>query len=265
MLKRICQSRKLAALKTDGARLLYTWLLPNVDINGCFSGDAEVIKGQIFTRLRKSTKTIFSYLEDLETVGLIVWYQSNGDAFLQIPDFVSRQPNLNPNKEAKSTIPLPTMEQLQTYSGLTPPKVKEREVKIKQSKANDGRFDKFWLIYPKKIGKGDAEKSFLKVNPSEELFARILSAVAEQKLSDQWKREGGRYIPNPATWLNQKRWGDELKADEPVSKKTKLFPIAGRKCSECPLPAIYKSTGGDYDFWYCGEHMPEKVKEKYEG
>ena len=66
VLKRICQSKKLADLKTDGARLLYTWLIPNMDINGCFSADPEVIKGQIFTRLRKSTRVIAGYLEDLE-------------------------------------------------------------------------------------------------------------------------------------------------------------------------------------------------------
>lgn len=132
MLKRICQSRKLAALKTDGARLLYTWLLPNVDINGCFSGDEEVIKGQIFTRLKKSTKTINAYLADLDSVGLIIWYESNGDKFLHIPDFADKQPSLNPAKEAESAIPMPTPAQLQTLSGSTLPKVKESKVKIKE-------------------------------------------------------------------------------------------------------------------------------------
>jgi len=132
VLKRICQSKKLALLKTDGARLLYTWLLPNVDINGCFSGDADVIKGQIFTRLRKSAKTIESYLQDMHNVGLIIWYESNGDMFLHIPDFVEKQPSLNPNKESKSTIPMPTPDQLRSNSGVTPPKVKQS--KVKQSK-----------------------------------------------------------------------------------------------------------------------------------
>ncbi len=136
ILKRICQSRKLADLKTDGARLLYTWLIPNVDINGCFSGDPEVIKGQVFTRLKKSPKTIAGYMDDLSSVGLIVQYTANGDRFIQIPDFVEKQPSLNPSKEAESTIPLPTPDQLQTNSGQTPREVKESKVKSKESKDN---------------------------------------------------------------------------------------------------------------------------------
>lgn len=48
--------------------------------------------------------------------------------------------------------------------------------------------------------------------------------------------------------------------------KIKLYPIAGKNCSSssCGLPAVYKSTGGDYDNFYCSNHMPDKVKEKYE-
>ncbi len=68
-------------------------------------------------------------------------------------------------------------------------------------------FDRFWAAYPKKAGKGAARKSFAKVRvPLEQL----LDAVERQKLSDQWTRENGRYIPNPATWLNQCRWEDDL-------------------------------------------------------
>lgn len=150
VLKRICQSKKLADLKTDGARLLYTWLLPNVDINGCFSGDPEVIKGQIFTRLKKSAKVIHSYLEDLALAELIVWYSSNGDMFLQIPDFSEKQPSLSPAKEAESTIPPPTPEQLQTYSGPTPLKVKQSKVKSKQSKEEEKyKYMDFVFLTPK--------------------------------------------------------------------------------------------------------------------
>lgn len=140
VLKAICQSKKLADLKTDGARLLYTWLIPNVDIHGCFSGDPAVIKGQVFTRLRKTTKIIAAYLEDLVSVGLIVWYESNGDAFLQIPDFADKQPSLNPSKEAESAIPPPTPEQLQTNSRLTLPKVKGSKVKLKERKVKGKNF-----------------------------------------------------------------------------------------------------------------------------
>jgi hypothetical protein len=143
VLKSICQSKKLSQLKTDGARLLYTWLLPNVDINGCFSGDEYVINGQILSRLKKTIPTITGYLQDLHDKELIIWYEADNDKFLCIPDFATKQPSLNPSKEAKSTIPMPSPELLQTYSGLTPPKAKESEAnesegKGRKSEVKDG-------------------------------------------------------------------------------------------------------------------------------
>lgn len=134
ILKTICQSKKLASLKTDGARLLYTWLIPNLDISGCFSGDVDVVKGQVFTRLKKSDENVESYLKDLCDTGLIVLYPSSGDMFLCVPDFAEKQPSLNPSKEAKSTIPPPTPEQLQSKVKPTPPEVKGSKVKLKESK-----------------------------------------------------------------------------------------------------------------------------------
>ena len=72
-----------------------------------------------------------------------------------------------------------------------------------------GEFEAFWKKYPKKVAKGAAEKSFKKIKPSEDLMKTIMQALERQKESNQWKDQGGRYIPNPATWLNQRRWEDE--------------------------------------------------------
>ena len=49
----------------------------------------------------------------------------------------------------------------------------------------------------------------MKVKPTADLFQRMLEAIKEQTASEQWKRDNGQYIPNPATWLNQGRWDDE--------------------------------------------------------
>jgi hypothetical protein len=71
-------------------------------------------------------------------------------------------------------------------------------------------FEKFWSLYPKRTGKGAALESWKKINPNKELFEKICSAVNSQKTSDQWTRDNGQFIPYPATWLNQKRWDDDL-------------------------------------------------------
>ena len=70
-------------------------------------------------------------------------------------------------------------------------------------------FDQFWKAYPRKVGKGAARKAWSRIRPTQELLQEILNSLAEQKYSDTWVRDAGRYIPHPTTWLNQERWADE--------------------------------------------------------
>lgn len=71
-------------------------------------------------------------------------------------------------------------------------------------------FDQFWEAYPKKVGKGAARKTWARILPTPELLQEILNSLGEQKYSDTWVRDAGRYIPHPTTWLNQERWADEI-------------------------------------------------------
>lgn len=81
-----------------------------------------------------------------------------------------------------------------------------------KEKPSERRFAAFWKAYPKKVGKGAAEKSFAKYKPDDRLTDIMIRAIESQKQTRQWK-EG--YIPNPATWLNQRRWEDEVE-EEPL-------------------------------------------------
>lgn len=71
------------------------------------------------------------------------------------------------------------------------------------------RFAEFWKAYPKKVGKASCLNAWKKLKPTAELHDHIMAALEAQKRSEQWQREGGRFIPNPLTWLNQGRWDDE--------------------------------------------------------
>jgi hypothetical protein len=72
------------------------------------------------------------------------------------------------------------------------------------------KFNQFWNAYPKKVGKDAAQKAFAKRKPDDKLLKDIFQAVELQKTTEQWQKDGGQYIPNPATWLNQGRWMDEM-------------------------------------------------------
>src|SRR3990167_696587 len=73
------------------------------------------------------------------------------------------------------------------------------------------RFDEFWLIYPRKTAKQTAQRSWDRIAPDAELHTKIMEALSKHCKSDQWLKDEGRFIPHPATWLNQERWNDELK------------------------------------------------------
>jgi len=112
--KQISRSRRLGELKSDSARLLYTWILPHLDIKGRHEADPSVIKGEIVPRLESfNSKNIQAYLEDMHKVGLISLYRNDGDQFLQFRKFEEHQ-SLRPDKEACSRIPDPSC------SGTTP-------------------------------------------------------------------------------------------------------------------------------------------------
>lgn len=86
----------------------------------------------------------------------------------------------------------------------------ETQQEAPKQSALERRFDEFWAAYPKKAAKGAAFKTWKRLKPSQELTDKMIAAIETQKRSEQWTLEGGRFIPNPATWLNGERWEDEL-------------------------------------------------------
>jgi hypothetical protein len=72
-------------------------------------------------------------------------------------------------------------------------------------------FEQFWKLYPKKKGRKDAAKAWAKLKPNDELHQTLITALGSHCISEDWTKDGGRYIPNAATWLNGERWHDVLK------------------------------------------------------
>jgi hypothetical protein len=97
-----------------------------------------------------------------------------------------------------------------------------------KSKRQEQLFDEFWAEYPKKRSKGQAEKTWVKLKPDEQLFEAIMTGLKRAKTSEEWRKEGGRYIPYPATWLNAKGWEDEYRPLEVInggrSQKHRGYP-----------------------------------------
>lgn len=88
----------------------------------------------------------------------------------------------------------------------TPTPVKEKPPL--PPKGDDADFVSFWEAYPKKDGKGYALKAWEKARKKKTLphIQAVLLAIEREKQSLKWLKDGGQFIPNPATWINGQGW-----------------------------------------------------------
>lgn len=77
------------------------------------------------------------------------------------------------------------------------------------SESADDGFASFWKRYPKKVAKPQAVKAWRKTKPTGQLLADLLAGLERHMASADWQKDGGQFIPHPATWLNARRWEDE--------------------------------------------------------
>jgi len=70
------------------------------------------------------------------------------------------------------------------------------------------RFDIFWKQYPRKVAKPNALKAWLKIKPDDVVLKKMLDAINHQQLPSKEIQ----FVPHPASWLNAKRWEDEITA-----------------------------------------------------
>ncbi len=84
-----------------------------------------------------------------------------------------------------------------------------KEKETEKEKATDILFAQFWAAYPKRKDKAKAQKAFAKLRPNEQLLSEILTALDWQTKTPEWSKDGGQFVPYPATYLNGRRWEDE--------------------------------------------------------
>jgi hypothetical protein len=123
------------------------------------------------------------------------------------------------------------------------PKPKKKPKKKPKPKDLEVGFEIFWKVYPKKKKKGDAEKAWKKIKPNNELLQLMLTKIEEAKRCIDWSKDGGQFIPYPASWLNSECWHDEYDQSNhrPLTKAEQINQsnIAAREA------AIARRTGSD--------------------
>ncbi|SDE15116.1 hypothetical protein SAMN05216185_11774 [Pseudomonas guariconensis] len=206
------------------ARLLFIGMWTEADREGRLEDRPKRLKMALFPA---DNVDIEGMLDSLAEKGFIRRYEACGVKAIQVVNWSKHQ---NPHvKEAASTIPAegekpPVQGDYGASTGQAPDKhgsfpadslsldslnlIPDSLTSSSESPAE--LFAKFWKLYPRKVGKANAEKAWAKLKVDAALFNRMATALAAWSVSADWTKDGGQFIPHPATWLNGKRWDDEL-------------------------------------------------------
>ena len=189
------------------AECFFYRLIVNCDDFGRMDGRTAVLLARCFPlRIGKvKEKDIQDWLRELISNDFIFMYK-NGTEYLQVKSWDKHQQI----RAKRSKFPEydDTCHQLISDDCKCPrnPIQSESNPNTNPPKACDF-FSNFWSNYPKKKAKGDAEKAWKKVKPEE--YDALFKGLEAVKLSEDWLKDEGKYIPFPATWLNGRRWEDE--------------------------------------------------------
>jgi len=112
---------------------------------------------------------------------------------------------------------------MQTNCG--PEKRREEKSKLPPTPKGDVEgFDQFWSAYPKRKSRASAVKAWAKAVKLASVQT-IIAAVEQQKLGPDWTKDGGKYIPHPASWLNAEAWQDDLQIQLPATTSATSRPF----------------------------------------
>lgn len=172
-------------------------------------GDPE--RGRLFTAMLHYARTG----EELKLTGneRIIWptAKANIDREVQFID-KQRSNGQKGGRPAKTQInPTKPNESQKSQKDKDNEKDNDNDKKIKKLCVTHtaDRFPDFWASYPKKVAKPEAQRAWNKLKVTDDLADLIINDVEQKANGSDWARENGRYIPYPATYLNQHRWEDE--------------------------------------------------------
>lgn len=209
----ICTSENVDQLSAFEETVFYR-LIVNCDDYGRMDGRPKILISKLFPLKEVRVKQMEDALRALTSAELVTLYTVDGKPFLQMKTWDKHQQV----RAKKSKYPAPADGVLspdincnQIISGDSKcsrnPIQSESEYETESNPNDAGAFDRFWAAYPKKAGKGAAMQAFRRITGVP--VDVMLYAIEQQRHSRQWQEDNGRFIPNPATWLNQRRWEDE--------------------------------------------------------
>lgn len=136
-----------------------------------------------------------------------------------IPKITTEITTESSNKERENIIAIQKQGSLSRMTSFGMPK------SPKDIERQEEFFSRFWESYPRKSNKYKARMAWEGVPIDLNVYGDILRAVEAYRMSKQWQDK--MYVPYPETFLNDRRWEDELPAETPTaSRKTGVAAAA---------------------------------------
>lgn len=197
-------SRRINRLTAEGERL-FCRLLVHVDDFGRCEADVRMLRGKLFSLQDISLEDMSRWRDELCANDLLQLYVVDGIEYIEMSKWERgrAQSSKFPSPErANSRKNAPHDAGGEQSPDPNPNTDKELQGHIEG-------FSSFWGLYPKKRGRVACRRAWDKIKPLPPL-QDILSALDAQKQSEQWMSDNGKFIPNPLTWIHQRRWEDVL-------------------------------------------------------
>lgn len=216
-----------------GTIWLFLWLLDKMTIIDHEKGEGKVLGGKPvrFDEVQKdlmiSRRTYARWIEMLRNGGYIETVRTPYGlcitvykAFKVFGQRVERSATEGTSPKKRSAVKGTSDMRLEAH--LPPVGGTSNKTEQLDKTEDNNTFGRFWDEYPRKTAKKMAERAWMKIKMTNELYAKIMAALEEQKRSQQWTKDDGRFIPHPATWINQERWEDQMNI-RPTAAATNRF------------------------------------------
>ena len=249
----ICYSENVDSL-TLFQEVFFYRLIVNCDDYGRLDARTKVLSSKLFPLRDVKDNQIKDALAALVDAELVTVYESDGHIYLQMNTW-DRHQNIRAKKskypqlddtckhlnaddircnhmnsddikcnQMNTNVPVIQSNPIlsNTNPNTNPNPIRNPSSGGRKENALDELFDLFWDVYPRKESKLNARKAFDKIKPDRELFETMVQSIQKWKLSAQW--QDSQFIPYPASWLNQRRWEDEIPAPSSQQKPQRILP-----------------------------------------
>jgi hypothetical protein len=211
--------------------LTFQGLWVEADSAGRGVADPRILKGSIWPlRDEIAPETIAEHLRELEREHIVL-YEVDGEPYYLVRNWEKHQSAAYRTGEPVHPAP-PCDGSCTTSCASCTDNVALRELKGREGNAHEpvasaepttpptgvkpaptepDDFDSFWSIYPRKKDRASAVKAWRRLNRADR--AAALQALPLHAAA--WKREHpdtDQFVPFGATWLNKRRWEDEIRS-----------------------------------------------------